>query len=122
MVKQSLAGSSCVLSHGSLSTAFFCSPGAGRHPLPGPSPSVCHESHLVRDDGSLMWTNCHYGGTWRLRDAALDTSRGESVGGNVCSEEAPRDIRGVILLSVRWGVSLGVILCGLMCSCLGGCA
>lgn len=64
VVKQSLAESSCVLSHGSLSMAFFCSPGASRHPVltlpvPNPSQSVCHESDLVRNDGSLMWTNCH---------------------------------------------------------------
>lgn len=43
---------------------FSVAPGAGRHPalaLPahGPSPSACHESDLVRLDGSLMWTNCH---------------------------------------------------------------
>lgn len=43
---------------------FSVAPGAGRHPalaLPalGPSPSACHESDLVRVDGSLMWTNCH---------------------------------------------------------------
>lgn len=69
VVKQSLAGGSRVLSHGSLSTAFFSSPGVcGRAsgpnpalalPAPSPSPSVCHKSDLVRDDDSLMWTNCH---------------------------------------------------------------
>lgn len=112
VVKQSFAESSCVLSHGSLSMAFFCSPGAGRHParaLPGPAPPHLCVTSRISLGMTALWcgqiVTKEGPGDWETQLRLLWVEKVEEK--YVFRGGPPRGQFASLLLAARCGISQG---------------